>query len=62
MFVSKLSFKQTASFSLKTTTTVIIHSTCYENHVSSPMMGIMIKLRIFDKIVTSASFPPTVKC
>ena len=35
IFVSKLSFKQTAGFSLKTTTTVIKLSTCSENHVSS---------------------------
>ena len=42
---------------LKTTTTVIIHSRCYENHVSSPMMGIMIKLRFSTKLSRQPASP-----
>ena len=58
MFDSKISFTQTTGFSfskllctLKTTPTVIMHSTYREDHVTSTIMVLRIELRIFDQIV-----------
>ena len=52
----------------KTTTTVIMHRTCYKNYVRSMIMVIRFELKIRDKIGTSVSFdmkngnPPPPKC
>ena len=63
MLVSKLSCKQTARNFIflaavyrKTTSTVILHKTCYKNHVLSMTMVIRFELKIMDQIGTSVSF------